>query len=314
MDLVGLSADGLATRLERHRRSGAPGFALILTDGSTVVAETNGARLVDETKLVLSYMTATEIRNIQIPVEKVVGTHPFNLPVPASESDCEGLDEGAWTKPSLMSDLADHATAQAKAHGFYTWSDPVAYLMRPPKHDAPAGPKQFTHSEVLYYDSEYLTTSGGLTGLGAGTAVAAGSLSWAPDVRKKAMRRIGKEPQSINLLCRAKRTACTKGYVEFYDLTKHSKAERAQYEKRVDTGPAFIPALVRYARDSRGADEGLVYFRNIWGAFPLTHFETWESIVQPIRLFGDVVHEKPDREMWSHLNCYLLVRSAGVVV
>jgi hypothetical protein len=312
MEPSSLTADQLSVRLSSHRRSGFRFFAVVLTDGSTVLAETANARLSDPTQLELAYTSEHEIRHVNIPVSEVGGTHAVNAPLP--HEDAESSDEFAWGKRSFVDLLCNNAVAHASARGFDTWSIQIAQMMRLPNEDSRPDKVKYVKSELMYSDTRYLMTSGGLTGASAAGPVGGGGLSWAPNVRRKAMRRLKRKRRSIDRLCDAGQSACVSGYVEFFDLSKYPKTTRAEYEYRVDEGPPFLPALIRLARSSKSPDVALVYFRDIWGVFPLAQLEIWERLVQPVRVYGDVIHSTPPRAAWSNYGCFMLARCAGVIV
>lgn len=308
-----MTAELLKAQIARHRLSGARFIGIVLRDGSTVLAEQDDLCMSGERNLVVTYTLATELRHIDVPVSEIAGTHPFSPPALAGPSDDGAEADFGGLRPTVMDMIADNALAQATVRDFETSSETIQRMVAPPAEGSLAGDISFEATEVLYCDASYLLSAGGLNGISPSTPFGGLGISWAPDVRNKAKRRIKKKPKRLADMCSMGRPGCVSGFLEFVDLTKLKPKQRETYVLHVDEGPAFVPAYLRMNRGSDEAGVALVYFRDIWGPFPPS-LEAWERHVQPARVFGEVVHAKPPLAAWSSFNCYMRARCAGVVV
>lgn len=286
-------------------------FGVLLNDGSSMLADSREAR-VDRTRnsLVVKYESASREVNVLVPLEDVAGTVPFNAPNPLEPPRSDRPLRVAESRPALLDILIDRVVAEARSRDYMVVSVDISRLREPPPDAILPGDISWGHPEILYVDAMYFAGLGGVTGAGVSVPIGGASVSWAPTLRKRALRKLRGGVLPTKELCTAgKRPVRASGFIEFFDL--RSDAARAKFHLHVDEGKPFVPATLWIDQERRPYQWALVYFRDIWSAFPIGEQEAWERIRQPVVVYGEVVHKEMKTTEWKAA-CYMLVRCAGV--
>jgi hypothetical protein len=211
--------DEVEAQFTSHRRRGARFIGVVLVDGSVVLADlrTEFTKVSVGPYLFLSYMLSGRIVNVNIPLRIVAGTCPFSTPRvvgPYRSSD----PKAPLFFHSLLTLLANNAAEHAEKHELiqeslirsHSYSEEIARLEPPPADDVLRGVVEFTNSEVLYCDTEYVVGGGGISGVSGGGGPVALGLQWTPSLRRRALRWLRKRPLLVEDLCSANRPVCVK--------------------------------------------------------------------------------------------------------
>lgn len=171
---------------------------------------------------------------------------------------------------------------------------------------------EFSGDASLYSDWMYFRIiSGGLNSIGAGALGMSGSAGWSKSLWSSFKNKVREHQTKLEDIC-SRREVVVTGFVSFVQQVINTQSLKKTVEALNMEGAQWNAGVICDSRvqsvvDLKCHPWALIYFRTDGFLFPA---KLWEKIVQPVRIFAEVVPASVSSQM-GQKPCFLKARAAA---